>query len=106
MTAAEKAAAGQLGADLNDELTIIFNSVDAAARGLDPVDPLRKHLAVISGAARRCAWKTAELVKIGGPMRARHCHSAAVAIPDGVGLFHPSVIERMLRQLQGPKEEA
>ena len=106
MTVAE--AAGQLGANLNDELTIIFNWVQKAGRGLEPADPLRKRLAEISGAAQRCAWTAAELVKIGGPMRPQAASPAAAAkrIPDSAGLFHPAVIESMLRQLQQPKEKA
>ena len=105
MTVAE--AAGQLGANLNDELTIIFNWVQEAGRGLEPADPLQKWLAEISGAAQRCAWTAAELVKIGGPMRPQASPAAVVnRIPDAAGLFHPAVIESMLRQLQQPKEKA
>lgn len=96
---------GQIGADLNDELTIIFNAVDQARCGLPLDAPLRKDLSLISSAAQRCAWKVAELVKIGGPMRRQSCPAAStVMIPLGAGLFHPAVIESMLRRLQEPKE--
>jgi hypothetical protein len=102
---AEKTA-GQIGADLNDELTIILNCLAELERGLEAGHAAREWLALERAAVQRLAWKASALVTMGGAWRGpERGASAAVRIPEAAGLFHPMTIEAMLRRLHdNPKE--
>jgi hypothetical protein len=51
--------------DLNDELTVILNSVSSSLATLDPAHPARPLLLELQSAAQRCVWKTSALLNFG-----------------------------------------
>jgi hypothetical protein len=48
--------------DLNDELTVIINSLSESMEYLRPGHPAWDYLGEIQGAAQRCIWKVAGLL--------------------------------------------
>jgi C4-dicarboxylate-specific signal transduction histidine kinase len=57
-----RAVAAATGHELNDELTIIFSSVDEALGMLEASDPVRAPLIEIRASAQRCAFKASGLL--------------------------------------------
>ena len=47
---------------LNDELTVIVNSVNESLRRLEPGHPSRAYLLDLRAAAQRCVWKASGLL--------------------------------------------
>ena len=64
LTKADRACAVAAAAahDLNDELTVIVNSVSCSLNALDPGDPIRDWLIEAQSAVQRCMWKTSGLL--------------------------------------------
>jgi hypothetical protein len=64
LTNADRACAVAAAAarDLNDEFTIIVNSVSESMLTLEPGHPARLYLADIQSATQRCAWKVSGLL--------------------------------------------
>jgi hypothetical protein len=64
LTKADRACAVAAAAahDLNDELTVIVNSVCSSLSTLEPEHPARAWLLELQGAAQRCVWKTSGLL--------------------------------------------
>lgn len=56
--------AADVGSHLNSELTILFSCIDEMERTLDRDDPVRTPLALMKGAAQRCAWDAGTLLGI------------------------------------------
>jgi hypothetical protein len=73
LTQADRACAVAAAAahDLNNELTVIINSVSSSMLALEPGHPARLHLLDLQGAAQRCIWKTSGLLTYGMRHRAR-----------------------------------
>ena len=51
--------------DLNDELTIIVNTISSSLETLEPGHPARPYLAELQRSAQRCIWKTSGLLNYG-----------------------------------------
>jgi hypothetical protein len=64
LTKADRACAVAAAAahDLNDELTVIINSVASSLYTLEPGHPVRLLLLDAQSAAQRCVWKTSGLL--------------------------------------------
>ena len=64
LTKADRACAVAAAAahDLNDELTVIVNSVSSSLHTLEPGHPVRLLLLEAQSAAQRCVWKTSGLL--------------------------------------------
>ena len=64
LTKADRACAVAAAAahDLNDELTVIINSVAFSLRTLDPGHPARLMLLELQNAVQRCVWTTSGLL--------------------------------------------
>jgi hypothetical protein len=64
LTKADRACAVAAAAahDLNDELTVIVNSVSCSLRALDFDHPARSLLLQAQSAAQRCVWKTSGML--------------------------------------------
>ncbi len=64
LTKADRACAVAAAAahDLNDELTVIVNSVSCSLHTLEPGHPARSLLLEAQGAVQRCVWKTCGLL--------------------------------------------
>jgi hypothetical protein len=56
------AVAAAAAHDLNDELTVIINSLSESMEYLRPGHPALEYLSEIQGAAQRCVWKIAGLL--------------------------------------------
>jgi hypothetical protein len=56
---------GEIGARLNDDLTIIFNNIERAAGTLEAAHPAREILTEMRHAAQRCTWNAAQLLRAG-----------------------------------------
>jgi hypothetical protein len=56
------AVAAAAAHDLNDELTVILNSVTRSIAELEPDHPARPFLLDLRSAAQRCAWKASGLL--------------------------------------------
>jgi hypothetical protein len=65
LTRADRACAVAAAAahDLNNDLTVILSSVSSSLKTLEPGHPARLLLFELDGAARRCAWKTSQLLR-------------------------------------------
>ena len=76
LTKADRACAVAAAAahDLNDELTVIVNSVSCSLEMLEPGDPLRVLLLEAQSAAQRCVWKTSGLLNYGARRGVRGSH--------------------------------
>jgi hypothetical protein len=57
-----RAVMAAAGRDLNDELTILFTSVDESLKMCAPGDPVRHLLLDMRAAAQRCAWKASGML--------------------------------------------
>ena len=64
LTQADRACAVAAAAahELNNELTVIINSVLTTIQALEPGHPARPFLLDLHHAAQRCAWKTSGLL--------------------------------------------
>ena len=64
LTKADRACAVAAAAahDLNNELTVIVNSVSFSLHALEPGHPARSLLLELQNAAQRCVWKTSGLL--------------------------------------------
>ena len=64
LTKADRACAVAAAAahDLNDELTVIVNSVSCSLHSLEPGHPARSLLLAAQSAVQRCVWKTSGLL--------------------------------------------
>jgi hypothetical protein len=73
LTKADRACAVAAAAahDLNDELTVIVNSVSSSLHTLEPGHPVRSLLLDLQSAAQRCAWKTSGLLNYSARRGAR-----------------------------------
>ena len=71
LTKADRACAVAAAAahDLNDELTVIVNSVSCSLQTLEPGHPARSLLLEAQSAAQRCVWKTSGLLNYSGAAR-------------------------------------
>ena len=56
------AVAAAAAHDLNDELTVILNSITMSIHALEAEHPAREHLLDLQSAAQRCAWKASGLL--------------------------------------------
>jgi hypothetical protein len=64
LTKADRACAVAAAAahDLNDELTVIVNSISCSLHRLEPGHPARGLLLEAQRAAQRCVWKTSGML--------------------------------------------
>ena len=76
LTKADRACAVAAAAahDLNDELTVIVNSVSCSLEMLEPGDPLRALLLEAQSAVQRCMWKTSGLLNYSARRGVRGSH--------------------------------
>lgn len=56
------AVAAAAAHDLNEELTVILNSISLSMRAIEPGHPIRPLLLDLQGAAQRCAWTASGLL--------------------------------------------
>jgi hypothetical protein len=73
ITKADRACAVAAAAahDLNDELTVIVNSLSCSLKSLEPGHPARALLLAAQSAVQRCAWKTSGLLNYSARRGAR-----------------------------------
>ncbi len=73
LTKADRACAVAAAAahDLNDELTVIVNSVSCSLQTLEPGHPARGLLLEAQSAAQRCVWKTSGMLNYAARRGAR-----------------------------------
>jgi hypothetical protein len=73
LTKADRACAVAAAAahDLNNELTVIVNSVSSSLHTLEPGHPARSLLLDLQSAAQRCIWKTSGLLSYSARRGAR-----------------------------------
>jgi hypothetical protein len=73
LTQADRAYAVAAAAahDLNDELTVILNSITRTLQTIEPTHPSRALLVDLRRAAQRCAWKTSGLLNYSAGRGAR-----------------------------------
>ena len=73
LTKADRACAVAAAAahDLNDELTVIVNTVCYSLHALEPDHPARHLLLELQSAAQRCVWKTSGLLNYSARRGAR-----------------------------------
>ena len=56
------ALAATVAHDLNEELTVILNSVAHTVDSLDPEHPAFPHMAELLASVQRCAWRSSKLL--------------------------------------------
>ncbi len=55
---------GEIGSAMNSDLTILFGCIEQVSETLEEGHPAREILATMLGAAQRCTWGAAELLKL------------------------------------------
>lgn len=81
----EAAIVAAAGAELNDELTIILNSIGIALDGMKPGNPGRAALLEASASVVRCAWRITGMISYANRKGARPVATSAGALIDKWG---------------------